>query len=148
MSESQQADFVSNPGAPPIARPASGGHPLGPLVQRPYHPRPLQVRLIASVVLIGCIAALMLAAWLKPDVRGVGTHEQLGLPACSLVRFAGIPCPTCGMTTAFAYTIRGHWIAGLLAQPFAFVLALGIFLCIPLSAQALISAKTWRVNWY
>ena len=113
-----------------------------------YHPRPLQVRLLASVVLIGCIAALMLAVWLKPDVRGVGTHQQLGLPACSLVRFAGIPCPTCGMTTAFAYTIRGRWIAGLLAQPFAFVLALGIFLCIPLSAQALISAKTWRVNWY
>ena len=112
------------------------------------HPSALRVRLLALLALISCIAALMLAAWLIPDRRGVGTHRQLGLPPCGLVQFAGIPCPTCGMTTAFAHTVRGRWISGLLAQPFAFVLAVGTFLCIPLSAQVLISAKTWRVNWY
>jgi len=35
----------------------------------------------------------------------------------------GYPCPTCGMTTAFAHFVRGQWLRALWVQPAGFVLA-------------------------
>lgn len=136
------------PPSPPYARPASGEHPLGPLLRRMPHPRPWSARLVAAAVLAGCVAVLGLALWMQPDRHGVGTHRQLGLPPCSLVQVAGIPCPTCGMTTAFAHLVRGRAASAFLTQPFAFLLAVAVVLCVPLSLQVLWTAKTWRINWY
>ncbi len=99
-------------------------------------------------MLAGCVVLLGLASWLRPDEQGVGTHQQLGLPPCSLVQYGGIPCPTCGMTTAFASTVRGHWLAAVLTQPLGFALALVSILCVPLSLAVLITGKVWRINWY
>ncbi len=99
-------------------------------------------------MLAGCTVLLGLAAWLRPDESGIGTHQQLGLPPCSLVLYGGIPCPTCGMTTAFANTVRGHWLAAVMAQPFGFAVALVSILCVPLSLAVLVSCKVWRINWY
>ncbi len=146
MSDSQ--DTQTNLTAPPTARRACGGHPLGPLVRRVSHPKSLRTRLLAALILVGCLTLLALGVWLRPDRSGLGTHQQLGLPPCALVQFAGIPCPTCGMTTAFAYTVRGQWVSGFLAQPFAFMLGIATILCVPLSAQALLTGRTWQVNWY
>ncbi|MEO6811006.1 MAG: DUF2752 domain-containing protein [Isosphaeraceae bacterium] len=53
-------------------------------------------------------ALLATAAGLKPDPRGFGTHEQLGLPQCAFQAVTGVPCPSCGMTTAFAWSVRGR----------------------------------------
>lgn len=50
---------------------------------------------------------LVLAWRLSPDPRGLGTHEQLGLPPCSFRTLFGLRCPTCGMTTAFAHLVHG-----------------------------------------
>lgn len=133
---------------PPTARPCRAGHALGPLLRRIDHPHPAKVRIWAGLLLGACLALLMVASRLHPDQRGVGTHEQLGLPPCGLVQFAGIPCPTCGMTTAYSHTVRGQLFAGFSAQPFGFVLALGTILFAALSAVAVVSGKTWRVNWY
>ena len=52
---------------------------------------------------------LVISAWLKPNASGIGTHTQLGLPGCSLYTIAGIRCPGCGMTTAWAYTMEGDF---------------------------------------
>jgi hypothetical protein len=152
MIEPQDVEVAA---APPTARPAArdvrpayAGHPLGPLLCRVRHSKPVQVRVQAAVVLAGCTVLLGLAAWLRPDEHGVGTHRQLGLPPCSLVEYSGIPCPTCGMTTAFACTVRGRWSAAVLAQPFGFATALFSILCVPLSLAVLISGKAWRINWY
>src|SRR5262245_31491696 len=56
----------------------------------------------------GVIAVLALARWLEPSPLGYGTHRQLGLLPCSFRRITGYPCPSCGMTTAFAWFVRGQ----------------------------------------
>ena len=133
---------------PPTARPCNTGHALGPIWRRIDRPHPAKIRIWAGVVLGASVALLIVAFRLHPDERGVGTHEQLGLPPCGLVQFVGIPCPTCGMTTAYSHTVRGRLIAGLSAQPFGFALAFGTILSVGLSAVIVVSGKTWRVNWY
>jgi hypothetical protein len=84
------------------------------------------LRFAAALVVLGCGAILGLAAWLTPDERGYGTHEQLGFGRCGMLVTTGLPCPTCGMTTAFAYAVRGRLIRAFLAQPAGLVLALAV----------------------
>ena len=57
--------------------------------------------------------ALAVASRLDPDPRGLGTHEQLGLAPCWIHQRFGVPCPTCGMTTAWAHAVRGQWLAAI-----------------------------------
>ncbi len=78
-------------------------------------------------MLIAGGALLALAARLTPDPRGVGTHEQLGLAPCGFHLRTGLPCPTCGMTTAYAYAVRGNWLRAFLVQPAGLGLALLTF---------------------
>ncbi len=56
------------------------------------------------------ITGLVVARSLTPDASGLGTHRQLGLPGCGFSHALGVPCPSCGMTTAWAHLTRGHWI--------------------------------------
>jgi hypothetical protein len=51
---------------------------------------------------------LGIARALTPDPSGVGTHLQLGLPRCGFLALTGLPCPACGLTTAFAHMARGE----------------------------------------
>lgn len=83
-------------------------------------------RLWAALVLGGCLAVLAVAVYLNPKGRTFGTHQDLfrGAP-CGMLVMTGLPCPTCGMTTAFAYTVRGRWLRAAYVQPAGFVLALG-----------------------
>lgn len=70
------------------------------------------------------LLALAIAACLHPDSRGVGTHQQLGLPPCTFSIWFGLRCPLCGMTTAWAHTVRGQFGAALSANWGGPVLAL------------------------
>lgn len=81
-------------------------------------------RFVAGVVAAGCAVVLGLAAWLEPSAQGHGTHQQLGLPQCSLAMTIDRPCPTCGMTTAFAHAADGHFLEALRAQPMGLALAM------------------------
>ena len=58
---------------------------------------------------VGLAAVLGIARWVQPDPRGYGTHEQLGLPPCAFRVLTRIPCPACGLTTSFAYVVRGEF---------------------------------------
>lgn len=69
------------------------------------------------------VGVWVLAAWLTPDPRGIGTHEQLGLAPCRMVTFFGIPCAFCGMTTAFTHLAHGDIVRAVLTQPAAVVFA-------------------------
>ena len=64
-----------------------------------------------------------LARWLEPAAAGLGTHQQLGLPPCTVRVLAGVPCPSCGMTTSFAHFTRGNWRASAAANAGGFLLA-------------------------
>jgi len=100
-----------------------------------------QARLLALPVLAVCLTVLGIAIWLKPDPRGVGTHEQLGGGPCGMLQWTGLPCPTCGMTTAFAHTVRGQWLRAFWAQPAGFVFALGTIVLAGVSGLALVRGR-------
>lgn len=73
-------------------------------------PHPSQIWL--RVVLIGCggllLGLLMVSRCLAPEPTGMGTHRQLGLPECGFLMASGFPCPSCGMTTSWAWLTRGN----------------------------------------
>jgi hypothetical protein len=73
---------------------------------------------LSTAVLLG------LALWLSPSGAGSGTHQQLGLPPCGWMVSMNMPCPSCGMTTAFSYAAHGSLLSSFLVQPMGFVLAL------------------------
>jgi len=81
-------------------------------------------RFAAVLVALGAVAVLAVAAWLRPDPAGHGTHEQLGMLPCTWAAVLDKPCPTCGMTTSFAYAANGDMLGALTAQPFGALLAL------------------------
>jgi len=62
------------------------------------------------------LVLLIVAAWLKPNPAGLGTHTQLGLPGCTMYTLLGIRCPGCGMTTSWAYTLKGDLSSALHAN--------------------------------
>ena len=80
-----------------------------------------RVLLVLGSLLV--LAGFGISARLSPDPRGYGTHQQFGLPPCSLLLLTGKPCPSCGGTTAFAHFVRGHWPSAVRANAAAFVLA-------------------------
>lgn len=82
-------------------------------------------RLSSGVVATLAVGLLMVAWFLKPSSDGLGTHQQLGLPMCGWVASADLPCPTCGMTTAFSHAAHGELLSSFLVQPAGMLLALG-----------------------
>ena len=82
-------------------------------------------RVMQAVCALACVGLLGVAAFLRPDPRGLGTHEQLHLPPCTFQHLTGLPCPGCGMTTAFAATVRLQFGTAFMASPFGMLLAAG-----------------------
>lgn len=62
------------------------------------------------------VSLLVVAAVLKPNPRGMGTHRQLGLPPCTMVMLVGVRCPSCGMTTSWAHLMRGNVLGAIRAN--------------------------------
>ncbi len=82
-------------------------------------------RVIGGAVALGSTTLLGLAAWLEPASAGLGTHSQLNLPPCGWILTMDLPCPTCGMTTAFATAADGNLVGAFVAQPMGATLAIG-----------------------
>lgn len=80
---------------------------------------PFRKRDLTLYALCWGVGALVFALsfWLAPDPAGVGTHTQLGLPTCGVYELFHKPCPSCGMTTAFALAARGRLGEALRVQP-------------------------------
>jgi hypothetical protein len=64
-----------------------------------------------------CAAPLLAARWVVPGTADLGTHTQLGLPPCGVWLLLHIPCPACGLTTAWAHLARGDLFASLAIHP-------------------------------
>ena len=94
-----------------------------------------------TLILAGLVGLtlLLLAAWLRPNPQGFGTHQQLGLPPCTIQFWFGFPCPSCGGTTAFAHFVRGQWGSALRANAAACLLAGLCVLGVPWSG-----ASAWK----
>jgi hypothetical protein len=107
---------------------------LGRSSALPSPPLPLLDALLYAVAFAGFLALVALSAWLNPSSGGVGTHTQLHLPPCGVLLVFGKPCPSCGMTTAFAWMVRGRVLRALSIQPAGvavFLAALAWWLYLP-----------------
>ena len=67
---------------------------------------------LALVAMVLCwVAVFAVALRLDPYQDGKvwleETHRQLGLPECTFKSITKLPCPSCGMTSAFALLVRG-----------------------------------------
>ena len=109
--------------------------------QNEAHPGLLSQRFRWLSIVGVSIAVLAVAATIEPDVRGYGTHTQLGLPPCGFLFLTGSPCPGCGLTTAFAHGIRGQWSMAASANPLGLALFFVVCACIPLGVTA--ALRSW-----
>ena len=87
-------------------------------------------RVIALAVGAGCLGMLVMAARLTPSPDGYGTHLEMGLQQCAFLARTGLPCPSCGMTTSWAWFVRGNIVASLYVQPMGTVLAVVAVWCV------------------
>lgn len=78
------------------------------------------IMVLAAVGLLGLLGVTRL---LTPHESGMGTHRALGLPPCGAIVMWGVPCPSCGMTTSWAWFVRGNFPRSWAANPGGFSLA-------------------------
>jgi len=110
-------------------------------VEAPAEKQSINPRLIHAAGAAGVLIALLVALWLKPDPRGLGTHEQLMLFPCNFHALTGLPCPFCGMTTAFAHMVRGNVREAVLAQPMGAIGFVATIFVLPLALIGLVTGK-------
>ncbi|MHC4444523.1 MAG: DUF2752 domain-containing protein [Planctomycetota bacterium] len=123
-------------------------HPLGPLVTVKPLCHPVTSRLYAAGLALAAGILLYTAAGLVPSKNHIGTHQQLKLPPCGFVIMTGFPCPTCGMTTAYAYTVRGRFIQAIRSQIAGFLMALGTAALGIVSVVSAVAGRRPSINWY
>jgi hypothetical protein len=100
---------------------------LEPDVERPHTvAEPIVGWQRVLLIFTGCVlvSLLITAACLPPSANGMGTHQQLGLPPCSMVMFFDMRCPACGMTTSWAHLMRGQIVQSAHANTGGLMLAL------------------------
>lgn len=107
----------------------------------------LASRAVAGLVLVACSSFLLVAAGLDPNPAGIGTHCQLGMAPCGFVEQAGLPCATCGMTTAVALAADGRLIDAVRVQPAGATLAVVAAAVALLAAWSLLSGMRLTPVW-
>jgi len=98
-------------------------------------------RLFHGAVAFGGAVTLIVARFLTPDPRGMGTHEQLGLPPCFTFTTLHIPCPFCGMTTAFALMAHGKIAQAIMTQPAGAAASIGTLVAVLVSGAFAVTAR-------
>ena len=124
------------------------GHPLGRLFTIEPMSQPVIGRLYAAVLVLAVAILLLTAGRLAPNGKHMGTHQQLKLPPCGFAVITGFPCPTCGMTTAYAYTVRGQFTEAIRSQIAGFVMAVATAGLGVIAAYSAVTGHRLVVNWY
>lgn len=102
---------------------------------------PTRCALVLSA--LGLVAVLGVARGLEPDPRGYGTHTQLGLAPCTFAWVTGHLCPTCGMTTSFAWFARGRFLQSWRANPAGSLLAPTCVVLVPWLLAGAARGRPW-----
>ena len=86
-------------------------------MSQPQQDKSLMYRISFALIVLMLSAVLVIAGYVVPDESGIGSHRQLSMSACGFYERTGYPCPTCGMTTAFAHVVRGQLLKAFWVQP-------------------------------
>jgi hypothetical protein len=100
-------------------------------------------RIALAALALLLLALLVTAGTLTPNPLGYGTHQQLGLPPCTFYVIFNRPCPACGMTTSWAWVLRGHAGRALAANAGGTLLA-----CLSLVGAPWLLISTVRGRWF
>ncbi len=95
-------------------------------------------RWVSALLLAVSSVLLAVGTQLDADRAGHGTHVQLGLPPCGFLASCGVPCATCGMTTAFTHAVHGSLLTAIAVQPVGALFGLLVAIVAIISGYALI----------
>jgi hypothetical protein len=103
---------------------------------------------VIAALLVGVFAV---AIRLRPyddagQPRRMETHLQLGLPPCTFYQMTGLPCPSCGMTTSFAFFVRGDLWNSFRANAVGTLLAAFCLALVPWSLVCAVRGRTYGVR--
>lgn len=106
---------------PPPPPPVRQAHDVATIPQPRRVVRATRSRLAAAAAAGAGVVVFLVAAWIHPyDANGQallhGTHRQLGLPPCLMLRLTGMPCLSCGMTTSVSLVMHGDLTAAVRAN--------------------------------
>lgn len=99
-----------------------------------------------ALLVLGVLIMLGVGWYLTPNPEGHGTHQQLGLPPCTIYFLTGRPCPSCGLTTSVSAIVHGQFGLAWRANPVGYLVAaaaVGVGLN---SLLALVSGRTLRID--
>jgi hypothetical protein len=126
--------------------------PSLPLPSCQVETKPKWIRLRGLVLLAAGAGTIALGLAMRPAEDGLGTHKQLGLPACSFLAATGWPCITCGLTSSYAFCLHGRFVEAWKSQPFGFWLALASIAMAGVGAAELAAGRSllWhlRPKWW
>ncbi|TWT57931.1 hypothetical protein KOR42_12990 [Thalassoglobus neptunius] len=112
----------------------------------PSFPLTFPLKILLILAELGILFGFGLAASVEPDPRGYGTHQQFGLPPCTIQTLFGVNCPSCGGTTSVSNFVRGRWITSAKANLAVFLLSLVCLAFLPWAMISLRSGTLFRVE--
>jgi hypothetical protein len=109
------------------------------------------VRGTLVLLAVGLIAVFATASRLNPygpdgEPLRMGTHRQIGLPPCTFYWMTGLPCPSCGMTTSFAFLAHGDVVNSVRANAAGTLLAAFLAVLLPWSLASAIRGRPLGVH--
>ena len=99
-----------------------------------------------ALLLLGVLVMVGVGLYLTPDPAGHGTHQQLGLPPCTIYYLTGRPCPSCGLTTSVSAILHGQFGLAWRANPMGFVIVAGALAVAINSLLALYWGRSVRIE--
>ncbi|WP_432797635.1 DUF2752 domain-containing protein [Poriferisphaera sp. WC338] len=96
-------------------------------------------RLPALAIFLSCLILLAVGSYLSPTF---GLTEAFNMPVCGFKLHTGLPCLTCGMTTAFTHATHGHLLTAFYTQPFGAALAIATAAFFLISLWSLITGMS------
>ena len=113
--------------------------------------RNLRIRSVTRAWLAGVVILLAIpltvATRLTPKADGLGTHQQLGLPPCTVRLLWGVRCPACGMTTSWSHFVRGELASGLRASVAGTLLAVSACVGLTVAMIGVVSGRMPGRRW-
>ena len=99
-----------------------------------------------ALLLLGVLVMVGVGLYLTPEPAGHGTHQQLGLPPCTIYYLTGRPCPSCGLTTSVSAILHGQFGLAWRANPMGFVIVAGALAVAINSLIALFWGRSVRIE--